>query len=284
MSLRQIQLPDYLSVLGDIIAQSFQYPENASWSIQTDEKEQFVGMIRNLKRIWPLIRTIMAISPALREIIQGFVWEEEGRSIGAIMVQRRGSTNNWVIGNVGVLPDYRRQGIARALVEASLERIRHLGGKVAILSVIDGNVPAYNLYRELGFIEYDRTLDYETHSAGISEVPILPDGFFQIPVTSSDWQLRYEFEKRISRESAVGFEPVEVGLYRQSIWMRVLRSIATVAQGLRDTEFMVRDQRGGDSVAWGRYAMPRRREGIAHLLPRIDPSFPELGKYMIGKA
>lgn len=84
----------------------------------------------------------MAISPALRNIIQGYVWDENSKSVGSIMVQQRGSSNSWVIGNVGVLPEYRRRGIARALIEASLERISNLGGKVAILSVIDGNVAA----------------------------------------------------------------------------------------------------------------------------------------------
>jgi hypothetical protein len=30
--------------------------------------------------------------------------------------------------------------------------------------------------------------------------------------------------------------------------------------------------------------MPTSKKGIAHIQPRIDPSFPEFGKYMIGRA
>jgi hypothetical protein len=98
-------------------------------------------------------------------------------------------------------------------------------------------------------MDYSRTLAYETHSGGTSDASTLPHGFIITPMASSDWQLRYDFEKRISLESVLLFEPVEEGLYHQSFLMRVLRRIAVMAQGLREMEILVRDLSGGDTVA-----------------------------------
>ena len=54
MFMRPIQLPSDFAALSDILLASFHYPENEAWSVQSDEKEQLVDMIKNLARLWPL--------------------------------------------------------------------------------------------------------------------------------------------------------------------------------------------------------------------------------------
>ena len=39
MELRQLEWPRDLTPLGEMIFDTFQYPENPQWSVQTDEKE-----------------------------------------------------------------------------------------------------------------------------------------------------------------------------------------------------------------------------------------------------
>jgi len=47
MTMRLIKLPADLAPLGEMLGQTFQYPENEAWSVQTDEKEQLVDAIWN---------------------------------------------------------------------------------------------------------------------------------------------------------------------------------------------------------------------------------------------
>lgn len=55
------------------------------------------------------------------------------------------------IQNVGVAPEYRRQGIGQALVLKALSGFRSLGLKRVYLEVTAANFPAVQLYRSIGF-------------------------------------------------------------------------------------------------------------------------------------
>jgi hypothetical protein len=55
------------------------------------------------------------------------------------------------LANVAVHPDYRRQGIARRLVQASLEYVGRRGGRELLLQVRVENAAAQHLYLQLGF-------------------------------------------------------------------------------------------------------------------------------------
>jgi GNAT superfamily N-acetyltransferase len=151
MTLRDIQLPGDLNPLAEMVVKTFQYPENPNWSVQTDEKEALVDAIKNFSRIWLLIRLAGFFSKPVQDLLRGCVWEEDGVPVGTTIVQRRSSTTGWVVGTVGVLPGFRRRGIARKCVVRALDIIREHGGEKATLGVIDGNLPAHALYESLGF-------------------------------------------------------------------------------------------------------------------------------------
>ena len=53
--------------------------------------------------------------------------------------------------NIAVHPDFRRRGIAEALVAALEEQLRQRGSKMLLLEVRDSNAPAIALYEKLGF-------------------------------------------------------------------------------------------------------------------------------------
>ena len=62
--------------------------------------------------------------------------------------------------NVAVRPEYRRQGIAEALILALIEQLRRRKSHCLTLEVRDSNTSARALYGKLGFLEIGRRRNY----------------------------------------------------------------------------------------------------------------------------
>ena len=62
--------------------------------------------------------------------------------------------------NVAVHPDYRRNGIAEALVNDLVENLKKMGSHCLTLEVRASNMPAITLYEKLGFSEIGRRKNY----------------------------------------------------------------------------------------------------------------------------
>jgi len=231
--------------------------------------------------MWPIIRLAQALSPSLRDVVRGCVWEEDGRMVGTTLVQRRSLTDVWIIGDVGVLPAYRRRGIARKLMEATLDLIRSRGGKKAILEVIDGNLPAIRLYEQLGFVHFGRNIVFHASLDGVPPEPALPENYQRTKLAPFDWQPRFQLEKRISPAHQVRYDPVEESRFRQPVIMRLLRPVVMAAQGTRDEEFIIRTTHQNLIVARGGFTVYKRGKGVDHLNIRLDPAHPDLADYMV---
>jgi [ribosomal protein S18]-alanine N-acetyltransferase len=64
------------------------------------------------------------------------------------------------LGNVAVAVEERGQGVARALVEAALERVRGRGARECFLEVRESNAAARQLYETMGFRGVGRRRNY----------------------------------------------------------------------------------------------------------------------------
>lgn len=84
-------------------------------------------------------------------VIPGFVWEEDGRIVGNVSIMASRLPGRFIIANVAVAPDYRRQGIARELMIASLNHLREHEAQTVMLQVDAGNNGAQRLYEQLAF-------------------------------------------------------------------------------------------------------------------------------------
>ncbi len=86
----------------------------------------------------------------------GFVWIEGGKIVGNVTLSPdEGRLDRYVITNVAVQSNSRRQGIARALMQESIKHLRTLNVKTALLNVRPTNPGAVKLYRDLGFGEIE---------------------------------------------------------------------------------------------------------------------------------
>lgn len=287
MPLRAFDLPADIPLLVDLIPPCFQYPENEEWSIQQDEVESLIDSLNGARRIWPLIRLVMLLSPPMRDMLRGYVWEEDGQAVGLTNVIRMGNTDQWLIGNVGVLPDFRRRGIARKLVEASVGFARERGASSIVLDVIDGNVPAYNLYLKLGFEHYSgqTQVAYDADGADGSLPDVAPpDGYSIEPYPLFNWRPRFELAKRITPEVDQRYTPVEKGRFRQPPVVRLLVPVIDRAMGARNRVFALRHASDGAPVGFARGFFRVRAGGMNTANITLDPAHAEAAPYLVNFA
>jgi ribosomal protein S18 acetylase RimI-like enzyme len=90
-------------------------------------------------------RTLMLIAKAEEKTV-GFVSATLPREQAFEVAQSFG-----IVNDLYVLPEFRRKGIGKKLLEECLNRIRAGGFKAARLSVLLGDESAIRLYQKLGF-------------------------------------------------------------------------------------------------------------------------------------
>lgn len=143
--------------------------------------------MRVMSRLGGLINLVNMGGADFDDVFGGFVWEEEGRIIGNITVQRADKYGaRWQIANVAVAPAWRGRGISRRLMETALDHVRSHGGKWAVLQVYAENSIARNLYDHLGFETIGGATDMEAprQPKGVAP-PYLPS---QHTIEGGDWQ------------------------------------------------------------------------------------------------
>ncbi len=98
--------------------------------------------------------------------IQGFIFEVNGEIVGNLSMIPFHKNGDFVylIANVAVHPDFRRQRIAFDLTARSLKYASEKSAKSAWLQVRDDNPAAIELYQQMGFIERCRRSTYTIKS------------------------------------------------------------------------------------------------------------------------
>jgi ribosomal protein S18 acetylase RimI-like enzyme len=280
--LREFRLSTDLGISARLIPEVFQYPENDSWSIQTDEKEQVADKLNNSARVWLLLRLLQLLSPTLRDAVRGYIWEEKRQPVGLVYFQRKGLTDAWYIALVGVLPGYRRQGIGYKLTQAALEFIRQREGKSAFLKVVAGNTPACALYENLGFRCFASEIRFEY--AGKAPVPgcLIPSGYTESPLPLSDWKTRCEITRQITPDTVQEYTPSSESVFRRPWPARVAEAIIRKAEGVREEAIAITSN--GHIAAIADYSVRLKPGGVNYINLRLDPAHPELAPYLVRRS
>jgi ribosomal protein S18 acetylase RimI-like enzyme len=182
--------------------------------------------LRWLGSLGPFVRFVSLALPGVVDVLGGYVWEEQGQVVGNINVTSSDYGNrHWVISNVAVLPAYRRQGIARALMDASLEHARVRGASRVSLQVRHDNTGAHRLYESLGFRTVDTNSELYAESVRRSELPV-PESE-DVLITAPDpgrWYEAYEVARAAIPTYVQQLRPLRPAAFRQrqrAWWERI---------------------------------------------------------------
>jgi ribosomal protein S18 acetylase RimI-like enzyme len=279
MALRTIQLPRDLEGIVDLLIHGFQYPENETWSLQTDQMENMLSAMKSIRRLWPLIWIAQRISSHWRDYVHGYLWEAGEKPVGVCVYSRQGE--GWQIPYLAVLPEHRRRGIARQLMRATLEDIRLHGGKSVVLEVLAGNLPAYRLFEQSGFTKYSGYTEYFYDSTQVPAECPLPEGYQVQAYNLSDWRTLFELEQRITPAEVQQFEPVDPSRYRSQVSIRRVTNLIDKASGIRKERIIIRSTSDGRPVAHGLYGARRRPGGINPISMELDPRHGILAPFLV---
>lgn len=150
--------------------------------------------IRQMRRIANEARYLRITSVRL----EGLVWEEAGKIVGnlTLIPFSKDRSSVYLIANVAVHPEYRRQGIARQLTVAALDYARERGAAACWLQVRDDNPGAIQLYESTGFTERARRTSWQWKP----HMGVPPDLDAEVSVTrrhSGDWVRQLDWLLRI---------------------------------------------------------------------------------------
>ena len=123
-------------------------------------KESHVASVAELEKICfsdPWSENSVA-SELKNKLALWLVAEDEGKVAGYIGSQT--CTDESDVMNVAVHPDFRRRGIAEALVNSLVDELNVIESRCLTLEVRVSNVPAISLYEKLGFVEVGKRKNY----------------------------------------------------------------------------------------------------------------------------
>jgi ribosomal protein S18 acetylase RimI-like enzyme len=148
---------------------------------------------------------------------EGFVWVDGRRIVGnASLMAVQGAPTRWVLANVAVLPDFRRRGIARALVQSCIELAQRRRLKEIVLQVKDTNAAASDLYRRLGFGDVGTRVAWRLSLGAWRGATGGQD-----PARKrqpEEWQAHYELARRLAPAGVVWPHPLRPSFFRPPAW------------------------------------------------------------------
>ncbi len=131
--------------------------------------------LRWLSYLKPILWWMVMFGSEHDDFLSGFVWEEDGKVVGNITVNRISpGSRRWLISNVAVDQGYRGRGIAKGLMYAALELVKEYHGLSVSLQVRADNEPARRLYESLNFEEISGTSYLRLKTLPLLKLPQFP--------------------------------------------------------------------------------------------------------------
>jgi ribosomal protein S18 acetylase RimI-like enzyme len=276
---RRLEPASDLSEVADLIEEAFSEDLDR-------EGYQVLGELRQLGRWGILLGMLKFISPELEDILSGFVWEEDGHIVGNVSVNIiTHRLSHWRISNVAVALPFRQKGIARSLMEATVDFIDERGGRKVYLQVRDDNTPALKLYESLDFRSV--TAETEMYLPNLPSVPELstPVEFQPRPLRSNESTAVYALALSATPKSNQRLTPINQ-IDFETDWIQSLSDgITALTTGKKVYRFVVD---GASKLAAYLQLTTARRGGSPHRLQLlVQPEYegrvePDLIRFVLG--
>lgn len=212
---RPVNLKTDLAPLADLIELAFSDTMDSSGRAAVRE-------MRTLSRFGTGLSMLAGMNDLVQGIGLGYVWIQDGHLVGNVSIYPSTAPSDnghsWIIANVAVHPDYRGRGIARQLMQTSLETIRTRGKPpVAILQVEEDNVVAHKLYTSLGF-EIDGVWRHWRRSSSARVPPPMENSkVFITQRRRGEWRAEFALAQRV-RPNGVGWQrPLHPRVFHRSL-------------------------------------------------------------------
>ena len=163
------------------------------------------------------------LNPATSRLANGFVWLAEGRIVGNVTLLPTKAWDRFLVANVAVHPNYRRQGIARAMMHAVTSAVKTRGGRAILLQVVKDNDSAIDLYRSLGYVGLGHMSSWYCSTSRLRRLdPPGSDPAIDIrPLPGRRWREAYELDTTCVPPDLNWPEPLRPDAYRQTLWQRL---------------------------------------------------------------
>lgn len=237
--------------------------------------------MRMLSRVGAGLNLLGRLNDLALGINMGYVWVEDGKLIGNVSAYpahwHRDLGSAWIIANVGVHPDYQRQGIARRLMRASMDMIRARRGQTAVLQVDYNNHAARNLYLSLGFIE-QRTWRVWRRPAAARVPPTLNTQEVYISHRHrSEWRSEYALAQQVrpAVTGGIGWQrPLHPSLFQTGFfnWLDNLFSLRSMER------LVIRSEHNREIVAslWAESGLASSTKMTLMVLPEYAGNYDEV--------
>ncbi|MBW6466214.1 MAG: GNAT family N-acetyltransferase [Brevefilum sp.] len=221
--IRKIDLAHDLNPVADLIELCF--------PIHLDpDGKTYVTEMRKAARDMRMMGWLSNVSDLETGRTSGFVWEEDGRIVGnlSLVPLRKDGRRVYLIANVAVHPDFRRQGIARKLTQRALMHLAQQRESEVWLQVRDDNPPAITLYRSLGFIDQAARTTWRIRPADFQSGSVTAQAGLSVRRRlRGDWEIQRDeleaaYPRAIRWNLPVNFRRFEPG---------VLQAISNVMEG-----------------------------------------------------
>lgn len=167
---------------------------------------------------------IYRFNPAAARLSNGFVWQTDGRIVGNATLLTTKSWDRYLVANVAVHPAYRRQGIARAMMNGVTASIKSRGGRVILLQVVKDNQSAIDLYKSLGYASIGNMTSWHVTASRVRQISDDEgDGsMLRIqPLQDRCWREAYDLDTAHVHADLNWPEPLQPNAYRRTIWRKV---------------------------------------------------------------
>jgi len=209
--MRPLNMLRDLSAVADLIELCFS-------PTMDNEGQRYLSDMRRASRDDSFLRWASRMTETASLPLMGYVWEQDGRIIGnaSLIPFRNKGKRIYLIANVATHPDYRRQGIGRALTERVMKQARDKRASAIWLHVRDDNPGAIKLYRELGFQEVARRTTWQAD----------PDARLTYPETDIKivprhprfWPLQQDWLRRLYPDALSWYHSWNVNALRPGLW------------------------------------------------------------------